>query len=65
MRAFSDHVSYLILYVPICLVIMLVLEGCRSDDFRRIVRRSVVNFGTLTAVLATGGLLVWLISRFL
>jgi hypothetical protein len=57
-------VSYLFLYIPICLAIMLVLEGCRSDDPGRIVRRSLANFGTLTLVLGVGGALVWTINRF-
>ena len=57
-------ISYLFLYVPICLVIMLVLEACRSDDPRRILRRSFSNFGMLTLVLAVGGSLVWVINRW-
>jgi len=57
--------TYLFLYVPICLVVMLVLEGCRSDDPRRIVRRALSNFGTLTLVLGLGGALVFMVNRFL
>jgi hypothetical protein len=57
--------SYLLLYVPICLVVMLVLEGCRSDDFPRIVRRALRNFATLTLVLAVGGFAAWIVNRFL
>ncbi len=58
-------VSYLLLYVPICLVVMLVLEACRSDNPARIVRRSFSNFGMLTLVLVVGGALVWTINRWL
>ncbi len=65
MREFSDQVSYLFLYIPICLVIMLVLEACRSDDPRRILRRSFSNFGMLTLVLGLGGAVVWVINRYL
>ena len=57
-------ISYLFLYVPICIVIMLVLEACRSDDPRRILRRSFSNFGMLTLVLTVGGALVWVINRW-
>jgi len=57
-------ISYLFLYVPICLVIMLVLETCRSDNPRRILRRSFSNFGMLTLVLTVGGALVWVINRW-
>ena len=65
MRELSEKVSYLFLYIPICLVIMLVLEACRSDDPRRILRRSVSNFGMLTLVLSLGGAVVWAVNRFL
>jgi hypothetical protein len=58
-------ISYLFLYVPICLVILLVLEACRSDDARKVVRRSLSNFGVLTAVLGIGGILVYVINRYL
>lgn len=58
-------VSYLFLYVPICLTILLVLEGCRSDDARRILRRTVSNFLTLTFVLGAGGTLVYFVNRYL
>ncbi|MFN3486712.1 MAG: hypothetical protein ACK44W_14695 [Planctomycetota bacterium] len=58
-------VSYLFLYVPICWVILLVLETCRSDDARRILRRTVSNFLTLTGVLAAGGTLIYFVNRYL
>jgi hypothetical protein len=57
--------SYLLLYVPVCLVVMLVLEGCRGDDYGRVLRRALRNFCTLSAVLGVGGLVAWLINRFL
>jgi hypothetical protein len=64
-KELSEKVSYLFLYIPICLVIMLVLEACRSDDPRRILRRSVSNFGMLTLVLGVGGAVVWVVNRYL
>jgi hypothetical protein len=33
------------------LVILLVLETCRSDDPKKIAKRALSNFGVLTAVL--------------
>ncbi|HXX93119.1 MAG TPA: hypothetical protein VEN81_05765 [Planctomycetota bacterium] len=57
--------SYLFLYVPIVLVILTVLETCRSDDPVKILKRSFANFGVLTAVLIGGGAVVYLINRFL
>jgi hypothetical protein len=58
-------VSYLFLYIPIVLVILTVLETCRSDDPRKILRRAFANFGMLTAVLIGGGAVVFLINRYL
>lgn len=58
-------ISYLFLYVPIVLVILTVLETCRSDDPRKILKRAFANFGVLTAVLIGGGAVVFLINRFL
>lgn len=57
--------SYLFLYIPVCLVVMLVLEACRTDDYRRVFRRALQNFGTLSSVLVLGGALVWLVNRYL
>ena len=57
--------SYLLLYIPICLVVMLVLEACRTDDYRRVVKRALQNFGTLSLVLVVAGALVWVVNKFL
>lgn len=57
--------SYLLLYIPICLVVMLVLEACRTDDYRRVFKRALQNFATLTAVLVVGGAIVWVVNKFL
>jgi len=57
--------SYLFLYIPIVLVILTVLETCRSDEPKKIFKRAVANFGMLTAVLVGGGAVVFLINRYL
>jgi hypothetical protein len=57
-------ISYLFLFFPIVMVILLVLEACRSDDPRKIVRRAFANFGVLTAVLVLGGAFVYVINRW-
>ncbi|HEX7899300.1 MAG TPA: hypothetical protein VF950_16155 [Planctomycetota bacterium] len=57
--------SYLLLYVPICLVVMLVLEACRTDDYGRVFKRAAQNFGTLTLVLVVAGALVWVVNKYL
>lgn len=56
--------SYLLLYIPVCLAVMLVLEACRTDDFRRLFKRSAQNFGMLTLVLAIGSMLVWVVNKY-
>jgi hypothetical protein len=60
----SFHLSYLTLFFPIVLVILLVLEACRSDDPKKIAKRALGNFGVLTAVLILGGLFVYVINRW-
>ncbi len=57
--------SYLLLYVPICLVILVVIEACRSDDPVRILKRSFSNFGVLTLALAAGSTVIYFINRYL
>jgi hypothetical protein len=59
-----NGLSYLFLFFPIVLVILLVLEACRSDDPRKIAKRALANFGVLTAVLVLGGAFVYVINRW-
>ena len=59
-----SNISYLILFFPIVLLILLVLEACRSDDPRKIAKRALANFGVLTAVLILGGAFVYVINRW-
>ncbi len=57
--------TYLLLYVPITLVVLAVLEACRTDNPARILRRSLSNFGVLTLALAVGSVVVYFINRYL
>lgn len=57
--------SYLLLFFPVCLVIMLVLEACRSDDPVRILKRALSNFAVLSLVLILGSVLVFFVNRYL
>jgi hypothetical protein len=57
-------ITYLVLFFPIVLVILLVLEACRSDDPRKIVKRALASLGVLTAVLVLGGAFVYVINRW-
>jgi hypothetical protein len=57
--------SYLWFYGPLVVAIMAVLEICRHDDPKVIVKRSLINAGILTAVLACGGLVLHLLGEYL
>jgi heme A synthase len=57
--------SYLLFYIPITLVVMLVLEACKRDDPKEIAKRASLNFGVLTVVLMIGGVLVFLVNKYL
>ena len=57
--------SYLLLYIPICLIILLVMETCRQDEPKKIAKRALLNFGILTAVLLVGSLIIYGIQNWL
>ncbi|HEV3027828.1 MAG TPA: hypothetical protein VMU54_11185 [Planctomycetota bacterium] len=59
-----NGVSYLLLFFPIVLVILVVLEAARSDDPKSILKRALANLGVLTAVLVLGGAFVYVINRW-
>lgn len=56
--------SHYLLYLPICLVIFLVLETCRHDDPKAIVRKSLFNFGVLTLILLAGSAILFAIQSW-
>ena len=58
------NASYLLFYPPIVLVIMLVLEICKQDDPRKIVKKALQNFAILTGVLMAGSILVFFINKY-
>ncbi len=57
--------SYFLLFFPVAVVILLVLEMCRSDDPKRIVKRTLANMGLLTVVLVVGSAVAFVMNRFL
>jgi len=57
--------TYLLLYVPISLIVLVVLEACRSDDPAKILKRSITNLGLLTLALGVGSIVVYFINRYL
>jgi hypothetical protein len=64
MSGLSNSLSYLFLFFPVVLVILVVLEACRSDDPLKILKRALANLGVLTAVLVLGGAFVYVINRW-
>lgn len=54
----------LLLYIPITLVILAVLEACRHDNPRKVLRKTAVNFGALTAVLVLGSIVIFFINKY-
>jgi hypothetical protein len=64
MSGLSNSLSYLFLFFPVVLVILVVLEACRSDDPLKILKRALANLGVLAAVLVLGGAFVYVINRW-
>jgi hypothetical protein len=56
--------AYLLLYIPLVIVIMLVLEICRHDAPKEIVRRALWNSAILTAVLGGGSLALHFFNKY-
>jgi hypothetical protein len=56
--------SYLWLYLPVTLVVMTVLEACRSDDPVKIAKHALRNFGMLTGALIVGSIALYFINRY-
>ena len=57
--------GFLLLFFPISMIVLVVLETCRSDDPLKIIKRSLANLGLLTGFLVVFGLLVFLLNRHL
>ena len=57
--------SYLWFYIPLVLAIMAVMEICRHDDPKLILKRTLVNSGILTGVLLAGALVLHLMGEYL
>ena len=57
--------SYLWFYFPLVLAIMAVLEICRHDDPKVIVKRSLINTAILTGVLLLGGVVLHIFGEWL
>ena len=57
--------SYLWFYFPLVLAIMSVLEICRHDEPKLILRKTLNNSAILTGVLGLGALILHLMGEYL
>ena len=57
--------SYLWFYFPLVVAIMAVLEICRHDDPKVILKRSLINAGILTLVLLSGAIVLHVFGEYL
>jgi biotin transporter BioY len=57
--------GYLLWYFPIAVLSSVILQACKHDDPRLILRRSAKEFLVLTAAFVVGGIVLLLIHNFL
>ena len=57
--------SYLAFYVPLCLVVLTVLEMCRDSRPSRVLKRVGRNFLMLTGLFIGGSALIFLLQILL
>lgn len=57
--------SYLLLYIPITFITLVIIEMTKRDDPKEILRRSLKDFGIMTGAFLIGGLIIFLINRYL
>lgn len=56
--------SHLLLYVPITVLVLAVIEACKSDDPKKIAKSALKNFAVLTLVLVVGGAIVFFVNKY-
>lgn len=57
--------TYLIFYIPICVVILVVLETLRNDDPKDIAKKCLKEFINLTGILTGCILMIYLLNKYL
>ena len=57
--------SYILLYVPICLVILSVLETIKEDQPSIIVKHVLKSFAILTGMLIAVSAVIFLVNKYL
>ena len=54
----------MLLYIPVTVTALLTLEVCKSDEPKRIFRRTLKNFTALTLVLVGGSAAVFVFTKY-
>lgn len=60
-----NDLSYLLFYIPLCLIVLVVLEMCRDSRPRQILKRAGRNFLMLTGLFIGGSAIVFLLQILL
>ena len=60
-----SELTYLLFYIPLCVVVLTVLEMCRESRPKQIAARVTKNFLLLTGLFVGGSLVVLLLQIFL
>ena len=60
-----NDLSYLLFYIPLCLIVLVVLEMCRDSRPRQILKRAARNFLMLTGLFIGGSGIVFLLQILL
>ena len=57
--------TFLIFYIPICIVILSVLEALKNDDPKDVAKKCLKEFINLTAILIGCVLIIYLLNKYL
>ena len=60
-----SHLSYLLLFPPICFLSFLVISACNSDDPKVVLKTAFKHFMQLTGAFVIGGLAIFFINKYL
>jgi hypothetical protein len=56
--------GYLLWYFPIAILSLLILQACKHDDLKTIVRRAAKDLLVLTGVFVIGGVILFILHKW-
>lgn len=59
-----NWISYLLLYVPLCFMVLVILEAIKSENPVLILKKAASNFLMLSGILIAIGLIFFLILKY-